>query len=167
MARGRRGITGPPPKPAALRRREGRVGHVAINKREPQPPAPAAAPPAPAALAPLAAAEWDRLTPILLQVRVLTDLDYAALASYCAAFARWWEAEVGLKGQPLVITDTMGRQRPNPLIRVARDAMGDMMMVAREYGFTPASRTRIMAGAKLSRGQSTQDEMDEAECFDT
>jgi P27 family predicted phage terminase small subunit len=44
-------------------------------------------------LEPEAKKEWRRLARQLEQIGVLTEVDQAAFASYCQAYARWKEAE--------------------------------------------------------------------------
>ena len=41
---------------------------------------------------PVARREWDRLVGELAPLRLLTNLDRAALAAYCGAYALWAEA---------------------------------------------------------------------------
>lgn len=167
MARGgRRGITGPPPKPSALRKREGNLRKHAINEREPMPPAQVQVPDPPEVLGPRASDEWRRLAPILLQVGCLTKLDLAALTAYCAAFARWWTAETILRDTTLC-QETEWGLKANPHIKIAREALNDMLAISREFGFTPAARSRIISGAALPGGdKGSQEKLDEAECFD-
>ena len=43
-------------------------------------------------LSPAAQAEWHRLAGELGKLRVLTNLDRGALATYCSAYALWAEA---------------------------------------------------------------------------
>src|SRR5205085_7542968 len=65
-------------------------GKRPLNGNEPRPEA--AVPECPAELGPVAHTEWDRLVGELCALRLLTNLDRAALAAYCGAYALWAEA---------------------------------------------------------------------------
>jgi P27 family predicted phage terminase small subunit len=65
------------------------------------------------------------------------------LAAYCQSFGIWRAALEALAYDPgLVGAD----DRPNPLIRIARDAARDMVRFSSEFGMTPAARTRLAGG---------------------
>jgi phage terminase small subunit len=86
------------PKPTAIRRLEGNPGKRAWNHHEPEPPD--AQPRCPGHLSPVAQREWRRLAGTLHKMGVLTTVDRAALAGYCAAYGRWAEAEERLRRRP-------------------------------------------------------------------
>ncbi len=48
-----------------------------------------------------------------------------------------------MQKESLLIEDSAGRMKPNPLDRVARDNAVIMLRCASELGFTPSSRGRI------------------------
>ena len=80
------------PKPTAIKELEGNPGKRPLNDAEPKPER--KAPPCPKWLEPEAKKEWRRLSKQLEQIGVLTEVDQAAFASYCQAYARWKE-EIG------------------------------------------------------------------------
>src|SRR5262249_24203189 len=71
------------PKPTRLKALTGNPGKRPLNSAElnPEP----AVPECPAELGPVARREWDRLVGELAALRLLTNLDRAALAAYCGA----------------------------------------------------------------------------------
>lgn len=79
------------PKPTALKVLEGNPGKRPLNKNEPQPEK--KAPRCPSWLEPEAKKEWKRMAKTLETIGVLTQVDKAAFAGYCQAYARWKEAE--------------------------------------------------------------------------
>lgn len=79
------------PKPTALKVLEGNPGKRPLNKNEPQPER--KAPRCPSWLEPEAKKEWKRMAKTLETIGVLTQVDKAAFAGYCQAYARWKEAE--------------------------------------------------------------------------
>src|SRR5712691_8892206 len=78
------------PKPTRLKMLTGNPGKRPLNGNEPR-PAPAV-PECPTELGPVARTEWNRLVGELSALRLLTNLDRAALAAYCGAYALWAEA---------------------------------------------------------------------------
>lgn len=78
------------PKPTRLKVLTGNPGKRPLNTDEPKPEV--ATPECPAELGPVARREWDRLACELTALRILTNLDRAALAAYCGAYAMWAEA---------------------------------------------------------------------------
>lgn len=73
------------PKPIRLKALTGNPGKRPLNPAElnPEPNVPEC----PAELGPVAHREWDRLAGELGALRILTNLDRAALAAYCGAYA--------------------------------------------------------------------------------
>ena len=78
------------PKPTRLKMLTGNPGKRPLNDDEPRPEA--SIPECPPELGPVAREEWDRLVGELAALRLLTNLDRAALAAYCGAYALWAEA---------------------------------------------------------------------------
>jgi hypothetical protein len=73
-------MRGRKPRPARLKALTGNPGKRPLNGNEPQ--AEPEIPECPAELGPLAHKEWDRLAAQLAPLRLLTQLDRAALATY-------------------------------------------------------------------------------------
>jgi P27 family predicted phage terminase small subunit len=142
-----------PPTPTYLKLLRGNPGKQKIRP-EPQPKLPPSPPDPPDFLGEKAREEWARIAPELHRLHLLTVLDIAPLAAYCASAARWAEAERILarmaaedpdtKG--LTITGTAGSPMVNPMLKVARLSAEDMLRFSCEFGFSPAARTRIRAG---------------------
>ena len=76
-------------------------------------------PTCPAHLNPSAKAEWKRLASELQRLRILSQLDRAALAAYCQAYGRWVEAERQLKETPTLIRLPSGYIQPSPWLGIA------------------------------------------------
>jgi len=127
-------------KPARLHVLEG----TARPSRRKNPPKPALViPERPGWLAPEAAAEWDRITPELARLGVVTLVDRAALATYCQAWARYVEAERIIAEEGIVVEGHRGVAAKNPATTVARQAAETMLALSREFGLTPLSRSRL------------------------
>ena len=84
-------VRGRKPKPTALKVLEGNPGHRPLNKKEPMPKG--KLPRCPEWLEDDAKKEWKRLGKVLAEMGMLTEIDRAAFAGYCQAYARWKGAE--------------------------------------------------------------------------
>ena len=135
MMRGRR------PKPTRLKALTGNPGKRPLNKSEPR-PAPSA-PECPPELGPAAQREWARLVRELSALNMITSLDRAALATYCGAYALWAEATEAIQKFGAMVKSPTGYPMQSPYISIANRQAEIMMRIASEFGFTPASRSRI------------------------
>ena len=80
----------------------------------------------------------------LAELGLISDLDRAALAAYCAAYGRWAEAEESLKTQGVIVLSPNGFPIQSPYLAVANRAMEQMRSLISEFGMSPASRTRVL-----------------------
>jgi P27 family predicted phage terminase small subunit len=78
-------------------------------------------------------------------LRILTHLDRAALAAYCAAYALWAEAVEQTQKYGVMVKSPSGYPVQSPYVSIANRQTEIMMRIASEFGFTPASRSRISA----------------------
>lgn len=139
------------PKPTALKLVTGNPGKRALPKKEakvalsePQPPS---------FLCDDAKVEWGRVVSVLYAAGLMTELDRAALAAYCAAYGRWAQAERAINrmaakdelNAALMIKTTNGNAVQNPLVGIANKAKSDMVRYASEFGMTPSARSRVEA----------------------
>jgi len=103
---------------------------------------PANSPEMPHGLGRIARTEWKRIVPLLLEIKVLSTLDRAALAAYCTAYQRWILAELEIQKRGLLVESPTG-PRKNPAVTISDHAMKLMKSFLIEFGMTPAARTRI------------------------
>lgn len=97
--------------------------------------------------------EWRRVSQCLFDVGCLSRIDRSVLSAYCMAYGRWLQAEEALERcaqqdpvtHGLMVRTEKGGLKQNPLIVTARNAAGDMLRYAAEFGMTPAARTRVHA----------------------
>lgn len=131
------------PKPTRLKVLTGNPGKRPLNDAEPRPEP--ALPECPPELGETARREWDRLAPELAALRIVTNLDRAALAAYCGAYALWAEATEAIQKYGQMIKSPSGFPVQSPYVAVANRQTEIMIRIASEFGFTPASRSRIAA----------------------
>ena len=131
------------PTPTRLKVLTGNPGKRPLNADEPKPEV--AIPDCPVELGPVARREWDRMAPQLASLRILTQLDRAALAAYCGAYAMWAEATEAIQKYGTMVKSPTGYPVQSPYVAIANRQAEIMMRIAAEFGFTPASRSRIAA----------------------
>jgi P27 family predicted phage terminase small subunit len=110
----------------------------------------------PSHLCPPAKAEWRRLAAQLTILRILTELDRAALAAYCQAYGRWVEAERKLHGTPILIKLPSGFVQQNPSLTIANKQLELIHKYLTEFGLSPVARSRVSLSA-LPSGKSKFD----------
>jgi P27 family predicted phage terminase small subunit len=140
-------MSGPPPKPTALRIYEGNRSHRPLPDREPSPLT--AEPSMPRHLDAQARKEWKRLVPILLSMRVLSEGDGVALGNLCMTYSTLIQAQRLMlkastgKRSPLLMQTRSGYVQQSPLLSIINGQMAALTIMLREFGLTPASRTRV------------------------
>lgn len=130
--------------PTALKVLRGNPGKRPLPANEPKPAV--QVPEMPSGLSPAARAEWQRVVPELVELGVIARIDRAALSGYCEAWATWLQAnrEMQKKGAELVQA-TSGGPAASALLRIRTAAAKEMADFAREFGMTPAARSRVQA----------------------
>jgi P27 family predicted phage terminase small subunit len=97
----------------------------------------------PPELSPTARQEWDRIAPELAAAGRLTPFDRGPLAAYCTAYALWVEAVDALQRYGAMIKSPTGYPVQSPYLSTANRQVEIMVRIASEFGFTPASRSRL------------------------
>ena len=115
------------PKPTAVKMLEGNPGKRSLNTGEPKPEK--KAPRCPAWLEDEAKKEWKRMAKQLEHLGILTEIDMAAFAGYCQAYARWKEAEEFITQHGTIVKTPSGYWQQVPQVSIA---------------LTPSARSRIV-----------------------
>ena len=131
------------PTPTALKKLEGNPGKRPLNNSEPKPDQ--KAPSCPKWLEPEAKKEWRRLAKQMEALGILTEVDMAAFAGYCQAYARWKEAEEFITQHGTIVRTPSGYWQQVPQVSIAQTYLKVMNRFAEQFGLTPASRSRIVA----------------------
>ena len=97
----------------------------------------------PPELGPAARQEWDRIVSELTSKGVLSSFDRGLLAVYCNAYAQYFEAMQEVQKYGAMIKSPNGYPVQSPYLAVANRHADTMVRIASEFGFTPASRSRI------------------------
>src|ERR1700687_3455152 len=147
------------PKPTRLKVLTGSPGRRPLNATEPRPDP--AVPDCPPELGEIARREWNRLIGELAALRIVTNLDRAALAAYCGAYALWAEATEAIQKYGTMIKAPSGYPVQSPYVAVANRQAEIMMRIASEFGFTPASRGRLWMVSNIPSGLLDLEELDD------
>ena len=110
------------PTPSAIKKLSGNAGRRPVNEHEPKPPV--GAPDRPVWLVGDARDEWDRITPALSLMGVLTQVDHSVLIGHCVTYGE------------IVATVKAGEPLKAALL-------GQMRAYAVELGLTPAARAKL------------------------
>lgn len=153
------GARGPKPLPSNVRAFTG-TGHRALRAADlsdgvhPT----VECPPMPTHMAPEARKEWKRITPLLLELSLLTRIDRAALELYCRAYGRLQQVERALTARQMHLidegkdpTDALMQPTPTGFLRdsaLSRQVEALSQQVDRylaSFGMSPSSRSRVTA----------------------
>jgi P27 family predicted phage terminase small subunit len=117
-----------------------------------------ALPQAPKHMAPEARKEWARVTPLLLELNLLTQVDRAALELYCRAYGRLQQVERALTArQAQLLTEgkdpTEALMQPTPtgfvresaLSKLAAELSQQVDRYLASFGMSPSARSRVTA----------------------
>jgi P27 family predicted phage terminase small subunit len=135
------GARGPLPKPTPLR--VGLGPPPGGNHKLKPPKANRGRPPRPEELSDDAKKEWDRVVPILEEMGILSPLDMAALAGYCHAYAEFNSLQEFLRENGYTETSKNGFSIQRPQVAIMNQAAKFMQDFAKQFGLTPASRSRM------------------------
>jgi P27 family predicted phage terminase small subunit len=130
------------PKPTAVKELEGNPGKRPLNELEPKPHR--KAPKCPTWLDVEAKREWRRVAKQLEELGVLTEVDMAAFAGYCEAYARWKEAEEFISKHGTIVKTPSGYWQQVPQVSIAQTYLKIMIKFCEQFGLTPSSRSRII-----------------------
>lgn len=147
-------VRGRKPKPTGLKKLEGETDKRRINTAE---PCPEGSPVCPEWLDKEAKKEWNRLGTVLESLGVLTNMDTAAFAGYCQAYARWKEAEEYLTNNGATIETKSGYIQQVPQVSIAQTNLKIMLKFCEQFGLTPSARSRIIAN---KASEDTTDDME-------
>lgn len=133
--------SGPPKKPTARKILEGTFRKDRVNPREPKPIA--GIPDCPAHVKGAARKEWDRIAPLLHQMRVLALTDSAVLAAYCVSVAMVATLSRAVDREGLTMVTDKGFIMARPEVQLLGKQTELLRKLASELGLTPASRASV------------------------
>lgn len=144
-------MAGRRPKPSALKELQGNPGRRPLSSAEPAPDIIRVPPRAPRCLGPVGQAKWRDLMPRLIRSGIPTEIDLDALTNYCRAAEVLHIAEEDIAAHGRYLSGLKGGRYLNPAAGDAWAAIHEMSAIGREFGMTPASRTKVRAANPKQR----------------
>lgn len=160
MGRGRK------PLPTQIKKLKGTLEKSRVLDDEMTPEPVSEIPLPPEWLNDIARQEWYRVVGGLAALKMVSSLDLGMLAIYCNEMSVYIEIEEMLrqKDRVMVFKHENGQLKYAQVVpyqKVADRAFEKAMKIATEFGFTPASRTRISTGQAKLPGEVSNDPLDE------
>lgn len=118
-------------------------------------------PPCPDWLDDNAKTEWDRVAPELHAAGMLNPADCMLLASYCQAYSQWMQSELQVRVDGLMIDGPSGNKVLHPAARHSVKLLSEVRRAAGEFGFSPASRTRVQSPPGKTKEGDAFEEFDQ------
>jgi len=137
-------MRGRKPKATVIKLVTGNPGRRPLNADEAKPAV--QIPDPPEVLKDEALREWKRVTVLLAEVGLMTQLDRAVVAGYCIAWQRWVECERMLVATGLVVKAPSGYPMYSPYLAAANRALDQLRQFAEQIGLSGSARSRIKAG---------------------
>jgi P27 family predicted phage terminase small subunit len=94
--------------------------------------------------------EWNRIISELGSAGILTPVDTVILASFCQSYSRYRQCEDLVREQGMTYQDERGNYKINPAARQSATLLAEMRRIANDFGFSPASRTKVDSPAPAS-----------------
>ena len=86
---------------------------------------------------------WRELTPRLLKIGLVSELDRTLLAALCHSYEMFRQARTTVLAEGLTTTTDKGNIVQHPAVGAMNTAWGQMVKAAAEFGLSPASRARF------------------------
>jgi P27 family predicted phage terminase small subunit len=137
---------GRPSKPTHLKKLGGTLQPSRTNPNEPIPDVALGLPPD--WLTPTAKEYWEEIGGLLLQMKVISYGDTAAMALLCDVLAQWVSVRVTLtkRGRVYELLTPGGKvYRARPEVAMEADLWRRAKAMLTEFGLTPASRSKVSA----------------------
>lgn len=88
--------------------------------------------------------EWERVTRLMYELKIITSLDEAIVEAYCQNRSELRILRQELKGQKRFFkSERSGMEHPNPRMREIRRLVQEQRLIVQELGFSPTSRSKV------------------------
>lgn len=148
------GRRGPKPKPTAIKKFEGNPGKRPLNNAEPEAPELLQLTP-PAWLGEIAKTKFTELAPLLVKMRVLTQIDVDHFALLCDAWQRRHDAQLVLEEEGAYITTEKGFVVQHPAMNALAKSIELIRKLNADFGLNPSARSglKLDTGSKTAKGK--------------
>lgn len=93
------------------------------------------------------------------QLGILTEVDMAAFAGYCQAYARWKAAEEFISKHGAIVKTPSGYWQQVPQVAIAQQYLKQMSKFCEQFGLTPASRSRIVSDSGADASDDAMEQL--------
>ena len=93
----------------------------------------------------------------LEQLGILTEIDMAAFAGYCPAYARWKDAEEFITKHGTIVKTPSGYWQQVPQVSIAQTYLKIMNRFCEQFGLTPSARSRITSDIGEDKGNDAME----------
>lgn len=132
------------PIPDEEKERRGTLEKSRVNKDKPILEKTEESPQVPITLTGAAIEVWDKTVPELWNIGLVDTVGESIIESYCRQMGRHLDIEREISSASDFIQKTEnGYEQINALFTLSNKALDQALKIAREYGLTPSSRTRI------------------------
>lgn len=90
-------------------------------------------------------------------MHLVTEFDRSALAAYCQAYGTWVEAERYIKKEGMISITPNGLPIQSAWLQIKNKALEQLHKYAVEFGFTPASRSKVSVMEKEPEADPLKD----------
>ena len=98
---------------------------------------------------------------LLHQTQIAAEIprqpDSEALAAMCMTWAQVCDATKTISRTGMLVKDAKGHPAANPLLKIREAALAQFLRYAVEFGFTPASRSRVQGQVQDQRKDNDPD----------
>lgn len=139
-------MAGRPAKPMELKILQGTARNDRTNKSAPTYPKikKMLAPPAQVKRLKGGAVLWRRIVKMLTTVGLLDQVNIDLIEIYVQEVITYRRAMDSVEDLGLIMINDKGAYIANPARKIASDSMKNIMAIAREFGFTPSTRQKII-----------------------
>lgn len=92
---------------------------------------------------------WDKMLPILNDMRCMTAADIEAFAVYCVACGIHKKAVLQFSKSKMTVWNAAGTQVAHPLINIINAQAKIIQAFSNEFGLTPAARSKVSGAPDL------------------
>jgi P27 family predicted phage terminase small subunit len=148
---------GRPSKPIEIHKRDGTYQPC----RHAGPELKKQAPIMPSGLEGIAVETWERVSPIIAKMGVLTEADWMSLQLLCESYGEYVQACETIKTEGRYISQVNKNgseyQTEHPAVKSRSRCWKEVIELCRQFGMTPASRTGLHVGKPEEGGMSALD----------
>lgn len=136
-------MPGPPPTPTAVRQLQGNPGRRPLNDAEPVTPPVSVSPPDWVEGDAVALGFWHDLGNTVRAMNVAMESDRMALEMLTMCLAEARRAFLSLEKEGRTVFSAQGGEKPSPHFTIMSKMMIQAMNIMKEFGMTPAARSRV------------------------